>query len=618
MQPNNVAVVAAFAAACIALPAAAETNAPDPGVARILHQTQAALGQAALQHGGVLRVEGRVTSNGLSGTGTSAGRVGGVQFSERQSTPPLVAGDGYDGASAWNQDQSGLVWVDGSIAGVSQEIDNAFVFNDTLFSSGAGGATVASNGFQSAGGRRYAVLTATPPQSQLPFQVWIDAATHLPAKYVVNIGPQIFTTALSDYRMVAGLLVPYRVHAESSTGNATDVTLTAGRIEGAEKISLAKPASTVSDFSIQGGGTSTSVPIELIDNHVYLDVMLNGKGPYRFVFDTGGSNLIDPAVAKEIGTTGAGSLEGGGAGSQTESFSFGTVKSLEVGKAMLKDQVFAVVPIRKGFGIGAGQSIDGLIGFEVLARFVTTFDYANRTVTFAMPGAPPPAAAGIVPFVFGSTQPQFACNVDGIAAQCSVDTGARDSLSFLTPFVASHPQIVPATRSEEGVSGFGVGGGARGYLGRLSSLQLGQYTLPDLVADFSTQKEGFFASPFLAANVGGGVWKRFTVTFDYGKQTIALQPNANFDVRDSYERAGLFLINNGGKVVVYDVRPGTPAAAAGIVKGETIVSIDGTPPQSLKAARDAVTAPAGTVLHLQLAAKDGTTRAVTLTLRDWV
>ncbi|HEY6486823.1 MAG TPA: hypothetical protein VIX83_10615, partial [Candidatus Cybelea sp.] len=64
-----------------------------------------------------------MTSNGLSGTGTSAGSIGGILFAERFSTPPVVSADGYDGTSMWNQDQTGLVWVDDSVGGRSQEID---------------------------------------------------------------------------------------------------------------------------------------------------------------------------------------------------------------------------------------------------------------------------------------------------------------------------------------------------------------------------------------------------------------------------------------------------------------------------------------------------------------
>ena len=191
-------------------------------------------------------------------------------------------------------------------------------------------------------------------------------------------------------------------------------------------------------------------------------------------------------------------------------------------------------------------------------------------------------------------------------------------MSLFVPFVVDHPRIVPATHSSIGVNGYGVGGGHRGFMGRLRSLQSWRVALHDLVADYSTQQQGFFASPFIAANLGGGVWHRFTVTFDYGAETMALQPNASLGERDSYERSGMLLINKAGKIVVYSARQGTPAAKAGLVKGDKIISIDGATPQSLEQVRHALRGAPGTVLRLQVVDKAGTLRMVTLTLRDWV
>ena len=194
---------AACAVAFSTLPAAAQTPAGTAEVARTLTQTRAALGATALDRGGTLHLAGTVSSIGLSGTTTSDGIVGGLKFAERSSLPPLVAADGYDGSVAWNQDQSGLVWTDGSDSGVSQAIDSAYGFNDALFTRGAGGATVTWGGYKNDGGRRYAILSVTPPHSLLPVGVWIDSATHLPARYVVAVGPVNYVTSVSDYRRVS-------------------------------------------------------------------------------------------------------------------------------------------------------------------------------------------------------------------------------------------------------------------------------------------------------------------------------------------------------------------------------------------------------------------------------
>jgi len=287
----------------------------------------------------------------------------------------------------------------------------------------------------------------------------------------------------------------------------------------------------------------------------------------------------------------------------------------------VKNQVFGVAPVRQGFGVSAGQPVDGLIGFEVLSRFITTFDYANNQVILQMPGAySAPAGSDVIPIVQNGQQPQFPCRIDDVDGECTLDTGARDSISFYAPFMKANPQIVPATLSAVGVNGFGFGGAALGRLGRVQTLAFGTFTLHDIVGDFTTQTEGALASPFVAANVGGGVLKRFAMTLDYNKLTMTLTPNARYNDPDSYDRSGLFLINKGGAVLIVDARAGTPAATAGLAKGDAIVTVDGaaTSSLSLKAIRETFAGAPGTVVHLVVKGKDGTSRDVTLTLADYV
>lgn len=617
-----------MAALCLSLALAAGVPPPshaapaDP-VDRLLAQSRAALGGPALQRVKTLELRGKVSFGGLSGTGTTWNEIGGARFAESYETPPLSGGDGYDGTDAWNVDGSGLVWVDGGQAGRAQAISQAFASNYALWGPNRGGAAVAFAGVKQDAGRSYDVLRVTAPHSPLPFELWFDRTTHLPVRFVQAIGPTTVVATYGDYRAVDGLMVARTSHTQSSDGNSGDSTVTQAVANPAGAAGhLAKPASSVHDFSIAGGATSTTVPIDLVDNHAYLSVMLNGKGPYTFIYDTGGANIVDPAVAKAIGATGHGSIQGGGVGSATESVSFANVDTMQIGEATVRNQLFGVAPTRMGFGISGGRPVDGLIGFEVLSRFITTFDYAGKSVVLTMPGNAPaaPAAATTTPFVLDGRQPQFACSIDGIASQCTLDTGARDSISLFSPFLADHPQVVPATLSGIGVNGYGFGGPSFGKLGRLQDVAFGGFTLHNVVGDFTSQTKGALAEPFVAANVGGNLWRRFTLTLDYGKQTMTLTPNAAFDQPDSYERAGLFLLNKAGTYVVLDARPGTPAAAAGIVKGDTIVSVDGKPASgmTLQQVRELFYGVPGTVIRLTVSGPTGTQRDAVVTLRDYI
>jgi hypothetical protein len=600
----------------------AQPAVADPSVTQIVNQSGTALHVAAMRKVHIIHFNAKATQAGIAGTAEGWAEIGGSRITQMYSNPPLSGGNGWDGKNSWSLDQTGLAWIDGSDAGRASTITTAYITNYDLWKPHYGGANVAWSGSKDEKDRTYDVLTITAPGSGLPFDLWIDRATHLPKKAIQNIGPIVSTTELSDFRSVGGILMPYVQKNATSDGNSSLTEITHVDVNPQNGAAhLAKPRSTVHDFSIANGAQQTIVPMQLAENHVYLSVMLNGKGPYRFIFDTGGQNVVDPAVAKEIGASGKGSAQGGGVGSTTETSSFALVDSLQVGDATVQNQVFSIAPIRQGFGVSAGQQVDGLIGFEVLSRFITTFDYANNRVVLQLPGAyTAPAGAHVVPIVQNGEQPQFACEIDSVPAECTLDTGARDSLSFYGPFLKAHPQLVPSTLTAVGVNGFGFGGAALGKLGRTQTLSFGSFTLHNMIGDYTTQTAGAFASPFVGANIGGAVWKRFALTLDYNKLTMTLTPNANFDSPDSNDRSGLFLINHAGNVTIADARPGTPAAAAGLAKGDALVSIDGvaTSTLSLQAIREKLLGAPGTVLHLTVKAKDGTSRDVTLTLADYV
>lgn len=617
MKPGFLLVAASFVLLTLVEPRAAHSDG-DPRVGKLMSQSAAALHVDALHSMKVIHSKGRVVANGLSGSGDDWNEMGGIRQAALFSTPPLGGGNGWDGDENWNLDQTGLVIVDGSVLGRSSAINQAYVGNYDLWTPGYGGATITWGGSKSQDGKSYDVLTATPPNSSVPIDVWFDTATHLPVTVVQTTGPLVTTTTMADFRPVQGLMIPYRVD-KSNTNGTTSFTVTSVEVNpsgGAAHFTA--PTSSPHDFSIANRATQASVPIQILKNHVWLEVMLNGKGPFHFALDTGGANVIDSAVAKALGVASGGSAEVTGVGSEGVASSYSVIKTLQVGDALLTNQVFIVLPIANGFGMTVGRPMDGVIGYEVLSRFLTTFDYGNKKVVFHMPGSyTPPPNATVVPIALFGALPQFACGIDDVPATCTLDTGASNSLSFYTPFLEAHPGIVPTKVTEPGVDGFGVGGPTSGRLGRVQTLSFGGLTLHDLVGDYPAKGGGGYDLPFFGANVGGGVWKRFTMTLDYHGRTLTLTPNGDISVRDQWDRSGLFLINKGG-ITVIDVRPGTPAATVGLKKGDVIVSLSGSSNPSLLDVRGAFLAAPGTVVHLVIKSKDGGTHNVDLTLADYV
>lgn len=161
-----------------------------------------------------------------------------------------------------------------------------------------------------------------------------------------------------------------------------------------------------------------------------------------------------------------------------------------------------------------------------------TIDNEGRRLTLTAPGAfttSPGAVA--VPFKFNSHVPQVEGTLDGIAGAFDLDTGARDSLTLLVPFVEKNGLKARYAPRVEGVKGWGVGGPSRGLVTRAKVLTLGGVRVEKPVTELSLQAKGSFVDPYVAGNVGGGVLKRFTVTFDYARQVVTFEPNGNADGR---------------------------------------------------------------------------------------
>lgn len=619
MFRTPIVALAVFLAAPLAAGAAQRGDAD-----ALLARSRAALGGDAIAGLRAVHVVSDIEAVGIKGTQEQWLDLSGNRYAEYQDAGPVSGADGFDGTTPWQRDSGKIVHDEKNEQSIVTAVDQAYSNGFALWMPDRGGATVTpagekTAGEKTAGGKTYDVLTVTP-RGGVPFDLYFDQKTALPARSVTTIAAQTVTSTFDDYRPVAGVMWPYRIHSESDDGNASDIRTTRVDANPADlALHLQRPQSDAHDYSIANGAASTTIPFTLVDNHVYVDVRIDGKGPFHFIFDSGGANLIDPGVLKELGAAAEGSAQGSGVGEQTEAAAFATIKSLQVGDATLTDQSFLTLPVRAGFGVAGGKPADGLIGYEVLSRFVTMFDYGRNQIVLRMPGASTAGFGSAVPFVFHSNTPEFTGAIDGIPALFTVDTGSRASIDILKPYLEAHPSIRPAVLTQRGVDGFGIGGPAYGTLGRVKSVQVGPFTIPDVIAGFSDQRKGAFADPYTAANVGGGIWKRFALTFDYPHSTLYLAPNASFGARDHIDRSGAFVILHEGKPTIYDVRAGTPAQAAGLAKGDVLTGIDGKSTQGMALAqiRDVLSGAPNTKVRLNVL-RGGAPQTIVVTLHDYV
>jgi hypothetical protein len=193
--------------ACLAW-AAPPARAQGGDVALILRAAWGAQRLDALQKIHTLRLHGVVTVAGIPGTADNWKDVRDGRYAVYADSGAISGAQGFDGAHAWHRDPRGLVSDDGSVQAHYVALDHAYLNRYLLWTPGHGGATVTSNGQKVVNGRRYDTLQITPPGS-LPFELWIDAVSHLPARTIVTVGMSSAVTTFSDYRSVKELLVPF-------------------------------------------------------------------------------------------------------------------------------------------------------------------------------------------------------------------------------------------------------------------------------------------------------------------------------------------------------------------------------------------------------------------------
>ena len=560
--------------------------APASGDASVLlHDLRAAYGGAHWNGVGALSIDGKQTSDGLTGELHALVDLRTGCYVSRERNAAFANADGYDAKGRWHKDISGMVHpYDSSEAktvAISENWLRRFGFlqaDRTRF-----------NALPDAddNGRSFARLEATPEGGRT-LTLWIDPSTHRLDRAVWNSSFLVITQRYGDYRDVAGLQLPFSIHTSAATLNGTQ--------DGDEEVAvddyktlptapaeaLQRPDGTVRDVTMAHDARRAVSPMRLEGGALLIQASIDGRGPMPFILDSGGHAILTEDAAKKLGLASAGKGVSTGSGPGSMSVAYTQVRKLTIGDADIRDLTFLVMPYPYSFNErGRREPIAGILGLEIFERFAVTFDY-DRQQLVLQPfdrGEPPQEGKGsAVPLSFTDDMPLASASLDGKPGMFGIDTG-NSGYTLVFPQWAEREGLISRYRDGAPVSGGGVGGTFVSRFSHARSLQLGDQGLSPAIAQLTPPDAGATSNPTEAGNIGQDVLARFNVHFDYRRQRMYLQPReaaANW----SYATAGLRANRNADqpdRLKVNWVIPGSPAAGAGLKEGDEIVAVDGKP-----------------------------------------
>ncbi|MBN8886214.1 MAG: aspartyl protease family protein [Rudaea sp.] len=358
------------------------------------------------------------------------------------------------------------------------------------------------------------------------------------------------------------------------------------------------------------------VPMVLQGVHPVVEVRVKDE-TLRMVVDTGADqNVISAKAAAKLGLVPSSqTLPGRGAAGAFSAVPWVHLDTVAIGDVQLREQIAFIVPLPEE------ANADGVLGIPLFKDFVVTLDYAAGKLELEAPKRFRPAARlEALPLHLEAGKIFVKASAAGVDGWYSLDTGAGNAVTMFTPTVERAHLRGSFGAALSMVTGISPGGYTRGELVRVPEVRIGPHRFERVIVELSLADQGYFAHPLpdTQGNLGGELWRRFSMTIDLPSRRLYLRPNTLFAQPFAATRSGLVAQREADSFKVIDVVAATPAAGAGLIVGDSIVAIDGREASTWtqSAFRDLLGGAPGTSIAFDVVGKDGRKRDVSLVLKD--
>lgn len=281
---------------------------------------------------------------------------------------------------------------------------------------------------------------------------------------------------------------------------------------------------------------SAEAPFEFYKNLIFLEVKINGKGPFNMMLDTGTTpSALDLLTARELELDPKSSGQnaaGGGTGTNT----FYDVKPLNISIGKLKARnIETSAGDLSAISNALGKPLHGVLGHSFLNNRIIQIDYPKRLVRFYSKPLKEvsnkqtnSSGTSILPFRYANDSILIDdILVNGSKVTALFDTGFNGNFNVMPMFISSL-NLEDEFNNAKPKMAVGFKGKATSREGIIKTVKIGNLSIDSPSVIFWDKGTGHDTTTY-GFTIGNGFLKDFIVTIDYQSSIIMLEKDrANF------------------------------------------------------------------------------------------